>query len=416
MLSTVLDRLTSLTSKYFVIGAFTPVLMFAFINGLLLDVESSRFHAWMQSQISATARAFDVVLVFVALAVAAYVLWTLNGFLRQGLEGRRLKPDSFLGRQLRAPQLARLRALRNEYYRARNTMVAFPSLKSNGRDRLVEAAKAGMTDHPGRNDYDGKNGPAALALRKLENARSGATSPRVADLENAITEFEAVLRANDISAVHAATGRKTLSEGRLELLKLLDYAEDEWAASEVGLANRLQARYGTGAVAATALGNVADSLQGYALSRYRLNLETFWSRLQPLLQKQEAFFSVLQDAKTQLDFLTTCVWLSALTTALWFVWLPIRGHSVWLFLAIAIAGPLVTRMFYLSAVESYVALGEVVRTAVDLYRFDLLDALHVVKPQGLRDERALWDSLQRISSFGQEWIDLSYRHGPEAKA
>lgn len=96
----------------------------------------------------------------------------------------------------------------------------------------------------------------------------------------------------------------------------------------------------------------------------------------------------------------------------WLVVLPIRADPWWLLLAVAIVGPLATRLFYLAATENYVAFGELVRSSIDLYRFDLLDALRVTRPHSLRDERVLWDTLQRVSAAGQEGIDLSYPQDP----
>ena len=109
------------------------------------------------------------------------------------------------------------------------------------------------------------------------------------------------------------------------------------------------------------------------------------------------------------------MFLSAFSTVLWVVVLPFRTGPGWLLLAVAVLGPLVTRLLYLSATENYVAFGELVRSSIDLYRFDLLDALAVARPRSLRDERVLWDALQRVSAAGQEGIDLSYRHPDPAK-
>ena len=201
----------------------------------------------------------------------------------------------------------------------------------------------------------------------------------------------------------------------MELLVLFDYAEDEWVARERTMANRLEARFGTGAIAATAFGNVGESMQHYAFSRYRINLAVFWSRLQPLVQQHKEFYAGLQDAKVQLDFMVVCVFLSAFSTAVWLVVLPIWASVGWLLLAVVVLGPLLSRLFYLAATENYVAFGELVRSSVDLYRFDLLDALHVARPRSLRDERVLWDALRRVSAAGQEGVDLSYRHHEPVK-
>ena len=108
-----------------------------------------------------------------------------------------------------------------------------------------------------------------------------------------------------------------LQADRRDLLTLFNYAGDECLARELALANELQARFGLGAVAPTALGNVGANMQSYAWTRYGLNLATFWSRLQPVLQKHQDFYAVLQEAKVQLDFLVASVFLSAATTIVW---------------------------------------------------------------------------------------------------
>ena len=410
MLTAVLDRLTSLTSKYFIIGAFVPVLAFAFLNGVVLYLEFGWFRDWAQPQISVAARAFDVVVTLAGLAVVAYVVMSLSAFLQQVLEGQHLWRGSWLTRRMRRGQFRRYRTMRDGYPKARDAAIRIRMKKPDWTKRLREAAEQGYKEHPGHNVYSSKTGPAPDALATLRRRRDRAQPPEVGELESAVAELETVLSANDVTA-----GDRALSEDQVELLVLFDYAEDEWVARERTLANRLQARFGTGAIAATAFGNVGESMQHYAFSRYRINLAVFWSRLQPLVQQHKEFYAGLQDAKVQLDFLVVCVFLSAFSTAVWLVVLPIWAGVGWLLLAVVVLGPLLTRLFYLAATENYVAFGELVRSSVDLYRFDLLDALHVARPRSLRDERVLWDALRRVSAAGQEGVDLSYRHHEPVK-
>ena len=409
MLTAVLDRLTSLTSKYFILGAFVPVLAFAFLNGVVLYLGFGWFRDWSGPQISVAARTFDLVATLIGLAVVAYVLWGLSAFLQQVLEAQHLWRGSRLLDRLRRGQLRSYLKLREQYRTARDAAARSAMAKPRWTSRLMDAAVQGNQAHPGHNAYDGETGPAADALATLRRRREKAEPPKLEELERAVAEFAAALSSNDVNA-----GSRALSNDRLDLLVLFDYAEDEWAERELALANRLRARFGTGAVAATAFGNVGRSMQSYAVGRYRLNLPTFWSRLQPLVQKHQEFYAGLQDAKVQLDFLVSCVFLSGLSTVVWLVVLPVSVGPGWPLLAVVVLGPLATRMFYLTATENYVAFGELVRTSIDLYRFDLLDALAVARPRSLRDERVLWDALQRASA-GQEGIDLSYRHQNQAK-
>jgi hypothetical protein len=419
MLSAVIDRLTGLTSKYFVIGAFVPVLVVGFLNGVLLYNQSEWFRAWARPQVWGAARVFDLVSMLVGLAVAAYVVWSLNGFLRQVLEGAFLR-DSDFTRWLRKLELERFRRMRTTYFDARDTVAGISSARTGWRQTLSAQAQRGLrtmvggveADNP-RNAYDGEAGDAATALRALRNHQRLAEAIPLAELVNAIDKLGAELATNNVSL---NPGRNPLGRDWRELLVLIDYAEDEATAREVALANELQSRFGGGTFTApTAFGNVALSMQSYSLSRYRLNLATFWSRLQPVLQKDKDFFAALQDAKVQLDFLVAMVWLAGLTTVAWVAILGYEQRSALLFLTVGWMGPLATWACYTAAVENYVAFGEIVRTAVDLYRFKLLDELGVARPGGLRDERALWEALQRVTSYGQEWVDLSYAPARERK-
>ena len=409
MLTAVFDRLTALTSKYFIVSAFVPVLAFAFFNGLLVYASSRSFRARVTGQ-TATTRVLDATVLLIGVAVVAYVLWSLAGFFRQVLEGQRLRRTSFIARKLTGVQLERRDLLRKERAGARQNVAEIARQRQRWRESLSAAASEGVKNFPEKNQY----GADAPALRRLRERRRRAAAPSVADLNDAVHELSNVLRQNDIRAVYDDTNRHTLEEDRWELYLLLDHAQDEWNSRELTLATRLQSRFGAEAVAATAFGNVGESLRSYALTRYSMNLETFWSRFQPLLQRHQDFYGALQDAKVQLDFLVSCLLLTALTTVVWVVALPFGTSSPVMFFAVALLGPLITWIFYLAAVENYVAFGETVRTSIDLYRLELLDALHIRQPSGLRDERALWRALQRVSSFGEEWLDIGYQHDSDS--
>jgi hypothetical protein len=402
MLTTVLERLTSLASKHFIVAAFIPVLVFAFLNGVILYLEFAPFRAWAGGQISGGARVFDAAAVLIGIAIVAHVLWSVNAFLRQMLEGQYIREDSALGTRLRGAQRQRFTALRSEFSEAARSASQVRARTPKWTEELVAAATTGQG--AGKNDYDPAASPAGAALNELRDLRLHAQPISVEKLENAVTAFKAVLAQNDIRQPQP----NPLSADRTDLLTLFDYAAHEWIAREVARANELQARFGGSVVAPTAFGNVAASMQSYTLSRYSLNLTTFWSRLQAVIQKHEDFYGTLQDAKVQLDFLVASVYLAAGTTAVWLVVLPIWGDSVPVFVAVALLGPLTVRLCYRAAVENHVAFADIVRTSVDLYRFELLQALHLSIPETLRQERALWANLRLATSFGQPWVDVRY--------
>lgn len=413
-LSALIERLTALLSKSFVIGAFIPVLLFAALNGAIWRRDLFWFRPWADPGASATAKAADLTAALIGLAVAAYLLSSVNVFLRQVLEGRHLDPDRLFTKKLVARQDKCFSALQSGYSLARKAGRDISRKKTDWTEKLTTAAVEGVRNHAGQNAYDGETGAAAEAMKTLRNRREQAQAPSFEDLSGAVDELSRVLQSNDLNAENG--GRKTLADDRRELLSLFDYAEDSWSARELACFNQLQARFGIGAPAPTAMGNIAQSMQSYGITRYGLNLDTFWSRLQPVLQKDETFSGRLQDAKTQLDFLVGCFWLSLGTTIVWVPALAFTSAPVGLFLALALVGPALSWCFYRLAAENYLVFGEMIRTSVDLHRFALLESLHVALPKSLRDERALWNALQKVASFGQEWVDLSYRHESQGSA
>lgn len=412
MFSGFVESLKSFTPKAFILGAFFPLLAFVLINGVLLQLVFAPFKVWADGQVSAGGATFSALVVLLSLGVLAYVLWALNAFLRELLEGHSQSwwGETRLAEFLKARQVDMHSRWRTEYEEARAACAALQV--DAWTTRLADAATKGQEAHPGKNTFDG-TGPAADALRDLRKtcARGGRPSP--ANIEAVVVAFEAELQKHDITAASPSIGEGTLSlsDSRKKMLLIFDYASDEWAGQEIAVARLLQSRAGdTTAVAPTVLGNVAAGMQSYAIGRYRMDLDTMWSRLQPLLQTRKEFYAGLEDAKLRLDFLVACTWLCAATSVVWIVALPFASGPWLAFLAVALLGPIATRLCYWSAVQSYLAFADLVRTAIDLYRFDLLKALHVNLPTRLGHERRIWQALSMTISYGSEWMDIGYGH------
>jgi hypothetical protein len=415
MLTTVIDRLTSLVSKYFVIGAFLPVLMFAFLTGTIFYHDSKWFREWARPEMSqtGTAKTFDAVALLIGIAIIAYLLSTINTFLREILEGKHLLPIwNPLLQLFQARQEKKLAKLNEEYATARNERALIGQQKQKWQEQLSTAAEAGIKQKPGSTAY---TAPIAI-LEQLRTLRSSAKPVTSAQLMSAVNTLSTALTANDESVADTATGRPLLREDRFDLLSLIEYAQDSWASRELRAFNEQQASFGLPHVAPTAMGNVGLSIQSYGITRYQLNLDKFWGSLQLILQSDKEFYTQLQDAKVQLDFLVSCSWLCCLATVCCVPVLLVRGHSPVVFLLVAIGGPCASYFFYSLAVRNYMGFAELVRTAVDLYRFKLLQALHVALPATVRDERATWATLQRLFYSGSEGIELSLQHNVQVGA
>jgi hypothetical protein len=411
MLSTIIEQLTSFGSKQFVVGAFVPVLVFAFLNGLVLYLESPAFERWA-ARLASLDATFEGFVILIALAVVAYVLWGLTTFLGDVLEGRRL-PSRWPFSAAAEFQQRRLETLHGQYLRARNERAAILDRRPAWRQQLSDAGVVGLA--AGANAYDAEGGAAAAALATLRAARLSAREIATADLAAAVDGFAAVLRANDLR-IRQADGSSPLSDDHRDLLTLVDYAADRWGAQEVALASELQRRFGVGVAAPTAYGNVAAALRSYGLTRYGLNLPTVWTRLQSLFKADDPYLATLQAARSQLDFSVLACWLALASTATWALVLPFVGSSPLRLVIVLALGPILARLAYLAAVENYVTFAEVVRAGVDLHRFRVFDALSLPRPRTLRDERRLWDALRKATDFGQESIDLSYTTPKDDKA
>jgi hypothetical protein len=402
-LTALLDKLTALLPKYFIIGAFVPVLIFGFLNSILLYQCSETFRDWVRSQGLTKSTLFTSTAILVGLAVVAYLLSALNVFMREILEGKHIA-NTRLNDYLESLQRKNVSKLEDEYRDARDQGLQISGNKAAWQDAMVAAAQKGLTT--GANNYDGSSSTAAKELIGLRDKRAKAQTIGPTEISHAVNALNSELSTNNIKLAHQ-NGVPTLSRDRADLLNLMDYAIDAWSAREIRAFNRRN-RFGIDEIAATRLGNVAQSIQAYGITRYGLNTDTFWARLQPIIASKNAdFYKGIQDAKTQLDFLVACFWLAILSTA-WLVPLFFMTTNIVLFFMIAIGCPGAAWLCYALAVESYVVFAELVRTSIDLYRFNLLQALRITMPNGVRAERELWLNLQRLSTYGQEWVEFSY--------
>ena len=164
-------------------------------------------------------------------------------------------------------------------------------------------------------------------------------------------------------------------------------------------------------LAPTAMGNIGRAMSTYTLIRYQLDLDVFWTRLQNSLQKDgKDYYSVLQDSKVQVDCSVTLFWLSLGFTIFWtpaLLWW--FGSTVREFLTVGIAGTVLVVGSYLLACQSYRVFADVMRSSVDLFRFQVLQALHIPLPLSSEAERDLWYRLGGATGFGNE-EEFEYKH------
>ncbi len=220
----------------------------------------------------------------------------------------------------------------------------------------------------------------------------------------------------------------------------------------------------------TALGNVMKAAELYPQQRYRLDAVVIWSRLQPLLPAE--YTELLQQAKTSIDVLltlSTYTWLFGVPLAVWSAlrtaWpLSAAASAVVVAIALAAALPALTRRnrhwtnragaavvlvagalsvaftvlpssgigtgivraadalllvvdvlllswaFYRNAVQAALSYAEKIKSAFDLYRWSVLDQLHIPRPSDLQEERALWEQLTSMLYRGALPADSHFQY------
>lgn len=211
----------------------------------------------------------------------------------------------------------------------------------------------------------------------------------------------------------------------------------------------------------TKLGNVLKAAEMYAQERYHLDAVLIWPRLQSALPKE--FADPLQDAKTSLDLMVTLsaftllfglplsVWLAvkSSTPLLW--WIPLilavvafslRCYMSVIFALAALVLTFVPFSFTLSistpvaqfqafftlaasvlflawliyqnAVQAGLAYGEKIKAAFDLYRWKVLEGLHIQLPKDFEEERKIWEEVCGLLYRGYPPDSRYFRYVQEA--
>jgi hypothetical protein len=394
MLSTFLSQLQSYFSKYFVVGSFCPMLVFAFVNGLTAYFLFGAWRRWVDVNFfkSDIGRgAFVTTSLVVAIVLAGYVLSSLSTFLRRLMEGEWWDP---LAKLFIPAQNRRRQRLIDNLTKAAMDIVDLrdaPRWEQSIRDSrdIGRLQRRGTEFQPPTPD------PLKNRLNTLEKRRGKNEIVAAEQLHTCADQIGDRFRNNDVDF------SPYLERQHQRLGALIDYAKQRAQARHSRLLNALNSNFGTQEVAPTKMGNVANTIQSYALRRYHCNLEIIWSNLQRIVQKDEKALAALQEAKTQLDFLVACCWLTLLWAAAWTLVLGLIEPSRKGFLAAALGGPIIAYVWYRAAAEQYRSFADIAMTTLDAFRFDLLREMRLGAPSDIEGERYLWESIDRLTTYGE---------------
>lgn len=399
MFTTVLGNLTSLLPKNLVFGSFVPVVIFGFLNGALLYFSSAAFRDVAGPAFSA-APVLATTVLFVAAVVVAYVFSSLQNVMRLTLEGA--YTPGWMAAEPRAREAARKKRLTDARDVSREDARALADANANAmHTQMRDAVDAQGPRKPG---YEADQQPLRAAIAEFA-ARVSRWAPVHADeLQDAVTKMAGALGTYDPAGQAIAADRKALAD-------VIQFARQEAPDRARACFAQRETDFGNDLPSSTRLGNIAGSLASYTLDRYNFDIDTFWSRLQLVLQAKDAgSYGALIDAKTQLDFLVSCWWFTVATAFTWSLLFAFVGDAWLAAIVTAPIGAAVAAAIYRLAATAYASYADVVRACVDLNRFALLRAMHVPLPAGIREERALWPALTRITSFGSQIVEMNYQH------
>ncbi|HEV2416888.1 MAG TPA: hypothetical protein VGX94_03725 [Terriglobia bacterium] len=403
-----MERLSGLFSKYFLVADYFPVLIFLGVNGYYLYCVNLTFHQAVGQDL--TKETFQTVGVLIAAGVLAFLLSTMSQALREALENPWFLPQK-LRKEMETQRLEERASWDDQLEQMRRARLQFIRDQASWDALLRQARQIGETLKT-TNAYSTPSSFDSLLLRFRRGEQ-----PARDDIDSVVTQFADLLRANNPSEKDSAVPPKrtpnaaSLDSDEVRFRNFLQTLPNRSESEAFSLYNRLQLNFARNQIAATRMGNIALSVQGYFTSRYSLNFNFFWTRIQQVLQKEDKFFDVLQAAKAQLDFHVALFWLLFLFAVVWTPCSALWSFSIWLLAFAVIGAPLAAWMFYELAVQSYRAYADLLRTTVDLYHFNLLNSLHIRHPASIDDERQVWIAINQWLGLG-DYRDVEYSSSP----
>lgn len=398
MLGTLLDKLQSLFSKNVFIGSI-PLFAFLFANGLMIYRVSKRFQTWVSHDFLSQGAMQQALLSFsllLSVLILSYVLSTLSVVMREVLEGKHLFGwlANILSQRYRDRLIKVEKAVRERGNR-------YLSIRKN-QQLWTDQIKAAYQQGKNRKDC---NYTASTQIEGLVNRRRNNQEVTIEQLRPQVQHVIEGLQNNTLELPFETDAQRTaasaLDEDQGNIIELIRYVAEKAQAEYAASLTELQFDYAGKEVAPTRMGNIARIASHFAATRYSMNLDILWTRLQKVAASDSNFYSGLQDAKLQVDFLVALIWYNILFTLTWIIVLPLLGEGRGLFMWVAALGPLTSYVWYEIALRNYRAFADVLCATVDLFRLDLLKELHVQLPVNAEQELLVWESLEQRLVYGE---------------
>lgn len=423
----VMDRLQGLLSRAYLLAGFFPAVVFFSLNlGLLYAVfPASRgpINSFLRRPVEDQLLYWATGILLVS--VAGFILWSLNPWCRRLLEGRYL----FRRIQDRLQQWQSHDLFTLEEQVSNLLLEVFDFRRQKGAEEALEQgvwrpggpgaapdwipllreARATGNQQSLTNTADPNPSGALLEKEKsLRLQRSRFQRIPYAAMQELFTQLDTELRRLPADQV------RLLDQLHIRFKELFDYAVDRVEVDYLRLTSEKARRFPDeiARLGPTRMANVSEIHREYGLKRYGLDIEVLWPRLLKLIRADTDFSPLLDEAKTQLDFavgMTVCL---GAVTALWSLVTLVFARDAWIYLAVFGLGVPATVLFYHIVLQNYLTFTETVRSAIDLHRFDLLQALHLQLPPDSVAEKVQWEQLG-------DWhpaVPIVYHHGKQESA
>jgi hypothetical protein len=155
----------------------------------------------------------------------------------------------------------------------------------------------------------------------------------------------------------------------------------------------------------TRLGNILRASEDYASLRYSIDSVVIWPRLYFYLP--DTFIANLTSAETAMTTMLVMAGLSFTFAVIACLVLALFTTKALLF-AICASGFFLAWLCYRNSLHSARLYAELIKSAFDLHRWELLEAMHVKLPATLEEERKIWDDVTQLILRNIDFLNARY--------
>jgi hypothetical protein len=170
----------------------------------------------------------------------------------------------------------------------------------------------------------------------------------------------------------------------------------------------------------TRFGNILCASEMYGGIKYGLDSVPLWGRLAHVIPPDG--MEKIDHANNQCLFLLNGALLASVYTlicllvsifGLFELWIygsqslpQIKFNTILIYLTLGVLSGAIAWLFYIASLYNVSQYGNMIRTAYDLYRFNLIEALHLNLPKTLKEERQLWRRINYFVVGNDQWEQL----------